>query len=57
MKRLITILFFILTPLSLFGFYGDGSGRSLIDFLMDRYWRFLEWSYILYESKYEIPYE
>lgn len=37
MKRLITILFFILTPLSLFGFYGDGSGRSLIDFLMDRY--------------------
>ena len=37
MKRLITILFFILTPLSLFGFYGDGSGRSLIDFLMDGY--------------------
>ena len=37
MKRLLTILFFILTPLSLFGFYGDGSGRSLIDFLMDRY--------------------
>ena len=35
MKRLITILFLILTPLSLFGFYGDGSGRSLIDFLMD----------------------
>ena len=37
MKRLLTILFFILTPLSLFGFYGDGSGRSLIDFLMDGY--------------------
>ena len=37
MKRLLTILFLILTPLSLFGFYGDGSGRSLIDFLMDRY--------------------
>ena len=37
MKRLITILFLILTPLSLFGFYGDGSGRSFIDFLMDGY--------------------
>ena len=37
MKRLLTILFIILTPLSLFGFYGDGSGRSLIDFLMDGY--------------------
>ena len=37
MKRLLTILFLILTPLSLFGFYGDGSGRSLIDFLMDGY--------------------
>ena len=37
MKRLLTILFLILTPLSLFGFYGDGNGRSLIDFLMDRY--------------------
>ena len=36
MKKLITILFFILTPISLFGFYGDGSGRSFIDFLMDK---------------------
>ena len=37
MKKLITILFLILIPTSLFGFYGDGSGRSFIDFLMDRY--------------------
>ena len=37
MKKLIIILFFIFIPISLFGFYGDGSGRSLIDFLMDRY--------------------
>ena len=37
MKRLIIIIFLILIPTSLFGFYGDGSGRSFIDFLMDRY--------------------
>ena len=36
MKKLIAILFFILIPTSLFGFYGDGSGRSFIDFLMDK---------------------
>ena len=36
MKKIVTILFFILIPMSLFGFYGDGSGRSFIDFLMDR---------------------
>ena len=37
MKRLFIIFFFISIPISLFGFYGDGSGRSFIDFLMDRY--------------------
>ena len=36
MKKLLIILLFILIPMSLFGFYGDGSGRSFIDFLMDR---------------------
>lgn len=36
MKKLIAVLFFIIIPTSLFGFYGDGSGRSFIDFLMDR---------------------
>ena len=36
MKKIVTILFFILIPMSLFGFYGDGSGRSFIDFLMDK---------------------
>ena len=36
MKKLLIILFFILIPISLFGFYGDGSGRSFIDFLMDK---------------------
>ncbi|WP_432632073.1 hypothetical protein [Brachyspira sp.] len=36
MKRLITILFFILVSSRVFGFYGDGSGRSFIDFLMDK---------------------
>ncbi len=36
MKKLIAILFFILIPTSLFAFYGDGSGRSFIDFLMDK---------------------
>ena len=36
MKKLITILFFILISNKVFGFYGDGSGRSLIDFLMDK---------------------
>lgn len=36
MKRLITILFFILVSSRAFGFYGDGSGRSFIDFLMDK---------------------
>lgn len=37
MKRLLIILFFISIPITLFGFYGDGSGRSFIDFLMDKY--------------------
>ncbi len=37
MKRLLIILFFISIPIKLFGFYGDGSGRSFIDFLMDKY--------------------
>ncbi|WP_432632104.1 hypothetical protein [Brachyspira sp.] len=37
MKRLLIMLFFISVPITLFGFYGDGSGRSFIDFLMDRY--------------------
>ena len=36
MKKLLIILLFILIPMSLFGFYGDGSGRSFIDFLMDK---------------------
>ena len=36
MKKLITILFFILIANRVFGFYGDGSGRSFIDFLMDK---------------------
>ena len=36
MKKLLIILLFILIPISLFGFYGDGSGRSFIDFLMDK---------------------
>ena len=36
MKKLITILFFILISNKVFGFYGDGSGRSFIDFLMDK---------------------
>ena len=36
MKKLLIILLFTLIPMSLFGFYGDGSGRSFIDFLMDR---------------------
>ena len=36
MKKLITILFFILVSSRAFGFYGDGSGRSFIDFLMDK---------------------
>ena len=36
MKKLITILFIISIPISLYGFYGDGSGRSFIDFLMDK---------------------
>ena len=36
MKKLLIILFFTLIPISLFGFYGDGSGRSFIDFLMDK---------------------
>ena len=36
MKRFITILFFILVSSRAFGFYGDGSGRSFIDFLMDK---------------------
>ena len=36
MKKLLIILLFTLIPISLFGFYGDGSGRSFIDFLMDR---------------------
>lgn len=29
MKKLVAILFFILIPTSLFGFYGDGSGEVL----------------------------
>ena len=37
MKKLLIILLFILIPMSLFGFYGDGRGRSFIDFLMDGY--------------------
>ena len=36
MKKLLIILLFTLIPMSLFGFYGDGSGRSFIDFLMDK---------------------
>lgn len=36
MKKLLIILLFTLIPISLFGFYGDGSGRSFIDFLMDK---------------------
>ena len=36
MKKMITILFFILIANRVFGFYGDGSGRSFIDFLMDK---------------------
>ena len=36
MKKLLIILLFILIPISLFGFYGDGSGRSFIDFFMDK---------------------
>ena len=38
MKRLLIILFFISIHIRLFGFYGNGSGRSFIDFLMDRYY-------------------
>ena len=36
MKKLLIILLFTLIPMSLFGFYGDGSGRSFIEFLMDK---------------------
>lgn len=38
MKKLLLILFFVLIPINQFGFYGDGSGRSFIDFLVGRYY-------------------
>ena len=37
MKKLLIILLFTLIPMSLFGFYGDGSGKKFfIDFSMDK---------------------